>query len=530
MTKPWRLAALFAAGVVFAHLEPAAAETPPPATECPVLGAANSRLQARAEVLLKRVPALRGDEEGAERALGIGSANLAVALANVIAARAKEEARIWLMQQLSTQICTSNAKGFFSNTCAALPADGEYPGPSLTVIRTQLRRDIYAFPACFAYTRLLAVPTGTAPAPATVIDPEQDAAIDAYVFEAALVGVYYQQKKDTPDDNFPTLDQPPDPNILARLIIGAVYGRLLDSGADEQEITFRRLIAEEPKGEPGTAKCKRPKASDLTAVAVRLEGLIKQKATPEQVVAGLLAVLKERKIVCEPIIKELSALSATYFTAVRGDYVEAALTASDAFLCNSPRASAGKICPRLPMLGEVAAAKDQQEMEAALDRLISPLGAWRRKQSERVVSLQSMAGVAGGFEKLKDNGSTGNHSTYGLYLPIGVEASWPLHSGIVRSVAVGLTALDLGAVVSYSEKDDLDGGQTSSSANTDFSSLTSPGVYVAVGFKDSPFRAGLSVSRTPELRSTNFNDGTEKNVDSTRLMLFFAVDVTLLSF
>jgi hypothetical protein len=41
---------------------------------------------------------------------------------------------------------------------------------------------------------------------------------------------------------------------------------------------------------------------------------------------------------------------------------------------------------------------------------------------------------------------------------------------------------------------------------------------------------GISLSRTPELRSVDFDDGTERDVDSTRLLLFVTVDVTLLSF
>ena len=40
----------------------------------------------------------------------------------------------------------------------------------------------------------------------------------------------------------------------------------------------------------------------------------------------------------------------------------------------------------------------------------------------------------------------------------------------------------------------------------------------------------LGVSRTPELRSVDFDGGTETAVDSDRVFLFFAVDVTLFSF
>jgi hypothetical protein len=78
---------------------------------------------------------------------------------------------------------------------------------------------IYALPACYAYTRSPGVPVG--PAPATGVDPERDDAIDAYVLEAALVGVYYLLKEGSPDDNVPQLSQAPDESVVARLIVAA---------------------------------------------------------------------------------------------------------------------------------------------------------------------------------------------------------------------------------------------------------------------------------------------------------------------
>jgi len=496
------------------------------ARECPPLSVANSRLQARALVLLERLPHTRATSDEENRSLSADAGNLAVALANIIAARAKEEARIWLMQQLTDDVCESRSKGYFTNACSSLSGEGRYPGPSLQLLATQLRRDIYALPGCYGYKLSEKAPAGRAP---LTVDAQIDEPIDAYVLEAALVGIYSYATEGSPvSANLPQLSSAQEKNVLARLVVAAAFSRLLGP-AEGQPITFTRLL-------PGqnmqwtTATCNVPSIDKLQAVALSLEGLLMRgnpKATPEEI---LNALLRELSGVCKPLVEDLSVLAAVYATAVRGDYVEAALSAADVFLCRRADGAAVELCPRLPLLGVVAAAMSQEEMEAALDRVISPLGAWKRKQSERVFALNSMLGVAGGYEELRGDGDSARNSTYGAYLPIGLEMSWPLSNKRIGAIAAGASILDLGAIVSYSDKGGLEGGETSSKANSDWSSLTSPGIYVAVAFKDSPFRAGISLSRTPGLRSVAFDGGVEKDVDSTRLMLFFAVDVTLFSF
>lgn len=499
--------------------------------ECPQLSVANTRLQARALVLLDRLPHTRATDDAENRSMSADAGNLAVALANVITARAKEEARVWLIEQLTDDVCEGRSSGYFPNACRALAGRGRYPGPSLQLLATQLRRDIYALPACYGYKRSGNAPMGVAPV--ANVDPQTDDAIDPYVLEAALVGIYSYATEGTSSvsDNVPQLASAQEKNVLARLVVAAAFSRLLKPSDAGRSITVNRLLPNEQM-EWTTGTCEVPKIEDLQAIATTLEGVLMRgspKATPEEILNTLLRELS-RLDVCKPVVEDLSVLSAVYATAVRGDYIEAALSAADVFLCRKVDSATSQLCPRLPMLGEVAAAKSQDEMEAALDRVISPLGAWKRKQSERVFALNSMLGVAGGYEELRDGGDSGKNATYGAYLPIGLEMSWPLSNRRIGSIAAGASILDLGAIVSYSDKGELDGGETSSKANSDWSSLTSPGIYVAVAFKDSPFRAGLSLSRTPALRSVAFDGGVEKDVDSTRLMLFFAVDVTLFSF
>jgi len=248
-----------------------------------------------------------------------------------------------------------------------------------------------------------------------------------------------------------------------------------------------------------------------------------QKGTPEAVLQVIKNFYAKRQG-CQEVVTDIEAVSDTYYNAVRGNYVEAALTAANNFLCNGDEPA--KYCSRLPLIGEVASAKTQADMESALDHAIEPVGFWRRKQSEAFWSLDAMVGVAAGHESLSSPNTNAKHYSTGLFLPVSIEHSWP-GSGKWGSYAFGMSMLDLGAMLSYSKQSDTEGGKTSTAANTKLSSLIAPGIYLSYGFKDSPFRWGLSASRTPELRSVDFSGNTSEQADSTRYILFFAADITL---
>lgn len=498
----------------------------PPLPACPTLDDANERTQARAKVLIeefdKRLQANAAFSTAeVRRWLAAGdSTNFYIALASVLGARAKEESRIWLVQRLSKKICdqTKQSAGYFSNVCEVVGQPGQYPGPSLGLIRTRLRQDIYALPACYLYRRDPNSSGYLSIFDLPVAGQNPDTGIDPYLVEAALVAVYVYSKENPSSDaaDAPTLEPLPAKAQLAKLLVAAAYAKF--AGA-------------KPFSKDATATCN-PDDTQLKHALQALQTRLESTNAADRSVEAILRTLHDELTGwCTTGAKQLKTVGDIYLQAVKGDYYEAAFAASAALLCKTEEDRAGAMCSKLPLLAEVASAKTQDDMEAALDRVISPLGAWRRKQSERVFSLNAMAGVAAGIESLEHDGESASHSTVGLFMPVGLEVSWPQPKwGIFRSVAVGATMLDLGAVVSYSDNDKLQGGDTSTAANADWSSLASPGVYVAFGFRDSPFRIGLSASRTPQLRSVDFDDGVEKNVDSTRYMLFVTVDVTLLSF
>lgn len=363
--------------------------------QCPTLAVANSELQTRAKFLLDKVA--EAQNPGALHAASVSGVDFIVALAGVIAGRAKEESRIWLVDQLSRQVCDSDGKRYFPNTCAAVEGSGEYPGASLNLLRTQLRRDIYSLPACYGYLHSNA---------------SADETYDSYVLEAALVGVYLKSKSGSIGEDAPILQPDPTEEVLGRLIVGAALARLKWWSAASLP-TFAPSRFGSAASQSGST-CHKPLPTDIknladTAIA---QLTTTPKPSPENIISSLIPAVDK---FCPPFADDLRELTTLYVTAVHGDYVETALGAAGWFLCDKDNHLAPNLCARLPLLGEVAQADTQEELNAALDRVISPLGAWKRKQSEWVVSLNAMAGIAGGHEKFKDIES-GTHSTYGLYM------------------------------------------------------------------------------------------------------------------
>jgi len=486
--------------------------------QCPSLEESNRRIQARADFL-------KGQPLGELQAgLAATAPDIFVALASVITARAKEEGRFWLIDEISHQLCkdASDGKAFFPNTCRTVETSANYPGPSITLLRTQFKKDVYALPACYYY-RATQQPEGTS----NSVPAKSDEAIDSYLIEATLLGLYRNSpagKKLPPDD---AADLPAFPGAVPD---DAVLVELLVKAASASVKGWR--IPAAGNGALAT-DCGAPQGPETWATFVSdVSKFVSKQPRPSEI-AILREVAREIVAICPAAAgqaKRIEEFADVYSAAVRGNYSEAALVAADEFLCR-PATSANKsLCSRLPVIGQVASAKTQADMEAALDLVIEPIGAWKRKESEPVWSIDSMVGFAAGAEWLKIDSMSRAHATTGLYLPIGVE--WSTPTGFAKwpkSAAVGLTMLDLGALASYGQQVHVGGGQARTTSNTKFSSVTSPGIYVTMALSG-PFRAGVSVSRTPGLRSVNFSGGTTRDADSTRAMLFLTADVTLLAF
>jgi hypothetical protein len=476
---------------------------------CPTLSDANIRLTLRLQFLITKWEETKNKDE---RGLSVSAApDLALAITHVVAARAKEEARIWLIQQLTDQICksSSSSRPYFPNTCSAVNYVNAYPGPSLSVLRTQFKRDIYAIPACYSFLSNAITSSPSA---------ENDTAIDSYIAEAALLAIYLRTNggnEANPDAPSLGSNQQSSVEALASALVFAMTAKYKWWELTRSAVNNTNACSSPTKNDI-------PKLLTTVAHAINANGV---KGSPE----AALRVIKDFYIrkKCTEVVADIQAVSDAFYNAVRGNYLETTLSAANDFLCN--KSDAPRYCSRLPLIGEIASAKTQAEMESSLDHAIEPVGSWKRKQSEPLWSLDAMIGIAGGVESLQVQGANVRQMTTGLFLPIGIERSWPVGGGY-GSLTFGISMLDLGAMLSYSSQTGLDGGQTSTAANAKWSSLAAPGFYIAYGIKNSPLRWGFTVSRTPELRSVDLAGGITHKADSTRYLLFLTADITLFAF
>lgn len=187
--------------------------------------------------------------------------------------------------------------------------------------------------------------------------------------------------------------------------------------------------------------------------------------------------------------------------------------------------------------GALASAKTDEDAVAILDQYASPVGSWRLKRDKSVVSFGAMLGFAGGGEVLSASGYQDQSGYYGgLLVPVGLDFSWPgfsffnLYKCPGCSNGVFFSMLDVGPLVSTTSANDGNFLKVDANAQVGTSQLFSPGVYYRVGLGKTPFVAGAGISYTRGLREATAPDGTIQSLDSTRYLLFVAVDVMLMKF
>lgn len=191
----------------------------------------------------------------------------------------------------------------------------------------------------------------------------------------------------------------------------------------------------------------------------------------------------------------------------------------------------------LPLIVDLAEAKSSGEVSAALERAIAPVGSWRLKRQEFVLSVTSLVGVAAGWEAPSYGKAQGvsleGGLAAGLMAPVGLHATWPVGSWSLGGFA---SVLDVGQItwtrVFEQSKSTSEAG-AEQSPEADFAKVFSPGLFFTAGIGDTPFTFGAGVSFAPALRSYTYElDGTERSRDVSvwRFGLFFAADVTLLPF
>lgn len=146
-------------------------------------------------------------------------------------------------------------------------------------------------------------------------------------------------------------------------------------------------------------------------------------------------------------------------------------------------------------------------------------------------SVGALAGVMFGQERLSSNSVTTDFGrrakVYGIFMPVGIDYSYSKNAR-QDTYGIFVSLLDLGAIATLRSGDNSDTVSVESEANFGFEQIVSPGIYFRYGIPNSPLVIGAGWSRTPRLRSITIKSTAESiDMDSTRLLLFMAVDVPL---
>lgn len=209
----------------------------------------------------------------------------------------------------------------------------------------------------------------------------------------------------------------------------------------------------------------------------------------------------------------------------------------------SPHAVPHGVVRAMAVGAELAEAESREQVEAAVEAIVAPAGAWRQKQSKFMLSLGGLVGVQGGAEWLSGASlpERPRGTSIGVLGAVGLDVSFPLRPG---SLGVFLSVLDLGALMSVPlqqiDHATVTQGGERREAEVDVSTpvrienVLSPGLYLRLGIPTLPLTLGAGASVVPrgrhieEIRASG--ERVSEDVSVIRAMMLLGVDVTLLPF
>jgi hypothetical protein len=200
----------------------------------------------------------------------------------------------------------------------------------------------------------------------------------------------------------------------------------------------------------------------------------------------------------------------------------------------------------LVLAAEIAQAQSPEQVRAALETVVAPVGSWRLKRTRFMLSLSAMVGLSAGMDYVVGGGiSVGSLvPSVGLTGAVGLDVSFPAGTS---TLGVFASAIDVGGLMSFPLSDlsatvrDMNG--TTRTANLQFNArvspeqILSPGLYLRWGVFNSPFVLGVGASVVPNARRAEeigmLGAGATpvtRDVSIVRAQAFLAVDVTLFPF
>lgn len=413
--------------------------------------------------------------------------------------RAKTESEQWLVNQGLKDLCSDAGAPYFPNSCGLYKQFKDSPSKLATnTLIAQLKVDAEQLPSCHIFLVVMKKDPAITVNNYAALTKSHDS-MSGYVAMAALT--QFLANKNTP----PTLDK------YAALVkpIGKAVDVLAPGTIDINNDTVVSAAAQAAMQAVDDIDSKSFADKDAGAVALAIIGAVEGNSN----VAGSTG-------------QTAQALYATYTDVRAKHYSQGFADIGPVLGCKSDGSDTPHWCTLAGAVAQVADAKDATDAEATLNQIFAGATTWDSKLAINLFSLDAMVGVQGGLERLSAPlGATG--ATYGAFAPVGLDLSFKTTS-ICGAAGLFISAVDLGAWVSYSKKRSNAQGDTSSgTSKVSGSSLLSPGAYAYCTFRNSPYRIGMGVSQTPGLRSINLAGGAEQTANSVRYLIFFSVDIPL---
>jgi hypothetical protein len=485
----------------------------------------------------------------------------APAAAQFLGERAESEAELWLATKFQNDLCTSRLRPWFEKTCQlskALGGNGyQLPG---TLFAAAIREDLEALPLvlvaewldldrtavaalfrAFRQSREGESPLGLLAALQVVTAPDCSAKPDAFAcrlrwasqlieltgdaaaateaqlngaldeWSAALVKAAAARclAPDKTGCQVPTLEQ-------SRTLLVAAYSltrRLKDlSSSSRSEVSSVQRSVEIANLMVGTLNS----AMDVYDWPNRDSGSCKKDNHNEW-----------------PCVRAATSIAARL---MRGEYTEGARELVGSIVAYDQHLPK-KLVPYVPLLVDLASAKDSSEAKTAFDAGAAPVGSWRIKRRQATVSVTGLVGTSLAYEQPTTH--TDRYSgglVGGLFGTLGIDVAIPIGSWTLGPY---FSVLDVGQLFSAPiwPKEHSDNGVSGEpEAGGRFKSIQvfSPGGYFRAGVGNSPFTLGVGAALSPKLRRYEiyFNgerDG-ETQLTVVRVQGFVAIDVTILPF
>jgi hypothetical protein len=466
-------------------------------------------------------------QPGEVREQGLSAAMAAQGIGNFLTDRAEQEVSAFATVELFSRLCSSDVKNVLQKTCELLEGQDNGATPiGLGLLKRTVMRDLEALPE--------------------------------HLLERALARV--REVRDSIERNSPTCKKLGrteeslcivDVGVaLARALranrkldellpasggLASLKGYSILSSARECAPTWQAIEGAYAGG--GEAKVARDSLY-LTIEALR------GARSPEEVRANRAAVVEQsvawvkvvapardeaRKTERSKVLDELAPLGIAIWNKDWVDVVASAASADTLgpmLLCESDPGEEGcqrdeKIRLLLSIAADIAAAESSADVQGALNRVVEPVGSWRRKFQDTVTfNLQGYVGGKYAYENVEGVAPSG--TALAPVLAVGLEVSFSL--GVGRLGVFG-QVIDVGNVASVHFAGEDESGLTEVEATPDitWAQLFSPGGYLVYAPFKAPFVIGAGGDWVPVLRET---PGGPRNV--WHLGGFLAVDVPIL--